>query len=397
VQPRPGSDRPSAPPTAQPQRPQPPQQPTARPQQPPAPQQPAASPQQPQQPAARPGPATTPPAAQAPQRPDRRPGRPPDAPTSAQPIAPPSTAPERQGPRRVEELRNQRQQQQVGNRTIIREPGRTIIREGDRTIIRHNDADRFRRNARDVQVQQRGGNTLTTIVRPDGTRIVSVVDDNGRLIRRVRRDPRGREIVIIDSRPHRGPAAIGIPIISLGPPVLRIPRERYIVEADRADRALIYETFVAPPVERLDRAYTLEEIRYSPELRDRVRRVDIDTITFDTGSWEIAPDQAAALAEIADAMRRAIERNQRTAFLIEGHTDAVGQDVDNLSLSDRRAEAVAQILSEQFGVPPENLVTQGYGEQYLKIPTEGPERRNRRVAVRNITQLMTGQAAAAPR
>ena len=74
---------------------------------------------------------------------------------------------------------------------------------------------------------------------------------------------------------------------------------------------------------------------------------------------------------------------------VEGHTDAVGADVDNLSLSDRRAESVAQILSESFGVPPENLVTQGYGEQYPKIEVRGPERANRRVAVRRITPLMS--------
>jgi outer membrane protein OmpA-like peptidoglycan-associated protein len=39
-------------------------------------------------------------------------------------------------------------------------------------------------------------------------------------------------------------------------------------------------------------------------------------------------------------------------------------------------------------VPPENLTTQGYGEQYLKVPTEGPSRENRRVAVRRITPLL---------
>ena len=76
-------------------------------------------------------------------------------------------------------------------------------------------------------------------------------------------------------------------------------------------------------------------------------------------------------------------------FLIEGHTDAVGSDIDNLSLSDRRAESVAIILSDEFQVPPENLTTQGYGEQYLKELTNGPSRENRRVAVRRITPLLS--------
>jgi outer membrane protein OmpA-like peptidoglycan-associated protein len=54
------------------------------------------------------------------------------------------------------------------------------------------------------------------------------------------------------------------------------------------------------------------------------------------------------------------------------------------------------VLSEQFGVPAENLTTQGYGEQYLKVPTPGPERANRRVTVRRITPLLTGQNQAIP-
>ena len=83
-----------------------------------------------------------------------------------------------------------------------------------------------------------------------------------------------------------------------------------------------------------------------------------------------------------------IARNPDEIFLIEGHTDAVGSNEANLLLSDRRAEAVAVALSEDFDIPPENLVTQGYGEEYLKVETYGPERENRRVAVRRITPLL---------
>ncbi len=83
-----------------------------------------------------------------------------------------------------------------------------------------------------------------------------------------------------------------------------------------------------------------------------------------------------------------LDRRSDEIFLIEGHTDAVGSDIDNLTLSDRRAEEVAIILTETFGVPPENLVTQGYGEEFLKIPTLRAERVNRRVAVRRITPLL---------
>jgi outer membrane protein OmpA-like peptidoglycan-associated protein len=96
---------------------------------------------------------------------------------------------------------------------------------------------------------------------------------------------------------------------------------------------------------------------------------------------------------VADALQHILSRHPDEMFLIEGHTDAVGNDVDNLSLSDRRAESVAVILSNMYQIPPENVVTQGYGSQYMKIPTDGPSRENRRVTVRRITPLLQGKMA----
>ncbi len=86
-------------------------------------------------------------------------------------------------------------------------------------------------------------------------------------------------------------------------------------------------------------------------------------------------------------MAAIVEDDPQEVFLVEGYTDAVGSDVSNLLLSDRRAETVAKILVSSYGVPPENLLTQGYGERYLKVETEGPSQANRRVTVRRITPL----------
>src|SRR5262245_66307581 len=99
-------------------------------------------------------------------------------------------------------------------------------------------------------------------------------------------------------------------------------------------------------------------------------RVDLDTINFDTGSWEIAPDQVNRLAIIGNAMSRAIGSNPGEVLLIEGHTDAVGSGVDNLSLSDRRADSVALALSQGFSIPHEERSTQGYEKPYCKVPTQ---------------------------
>ena len=37
------------------------------------------------------------------------------------------------------------------------------------------------------------------------------------------------------------------------------------------------------------------------------------------------------------------------------------------ALSDRRAESVALAMTEYFGVPPENMIVQGYGESELRV------------------------------
>ena len=289
----------------------------------------------------------------------------------------------------IQDLRRERQQTREGNATIIREGDRTIVREGQSTIIRHSESDRFAVGARDVRVERRGNETYSIIERPNGDHIITITDERGRLLRRVRREPNGREIVIIDQSgiPRRDTYFVVVP-----PPRYTLPPDRYYVDIDRAPPERIYDTLIAAPFEPIEQVYTIDEVRYSPGLRMMLPRVDLD-INFETGSWQITPDQMDKLDVIARALNRAIDRNPREVFLIEGHTDALGADDDNLSLSDRRAESVAVALTQEFGVPPENLITQGYGEQELKVPTMGPSRENRRVAVRRITPLIDRMAA----
>jgi OmpA-OmpF porin, OOP family len=320
----------------------------------------------------------------------------PAAPPPAQALTPVAPGTAAQGPRRLDDFRGARRETQEGGRTVITEPGRIIVRDpSGQAFVRHNELERFRYGARDIRTQQVGGETRTIVVRPDGSQIINVSGRDGLLLRRIRRDPRGREIIIIDNS-YRGPRGIGGFYVDLPPPMIRIPYDRYIVDAEDAPPDLIYDTMIAPPVERIERRYSLDEIRYSASVRQRMPSIDLNSINFETGSWEIPPDQGTKLQAIADGLNRAISANPRAVFLIEGHTDAVGSDVDNLSLSDRRAEAAAELLTQQFQVPAENLTSQGYGEQYLKEQTDGPSRINRRVTIRNITPLLNGGTASLP-
>ena len=140
----------------------------------------------------------------------------------------------------------------------------------------------------------------------------------------------------------------------------------------------------------IDRRFSLAQIRNIPEVRSLVAPVNIEGISFDTGSAAIRPEQADSLATLGHVIHDTIEENPDEIFLIEGHTDTVGASAMNLALSDRRAESVALALSEYYDVPPENLVIQGYGEQYPRIRSEGDIRENRRASVRRITDLLQG-------
>jgi outer membrane protein OmpA-like peptidoglycan-associated protein len=298
----------------------------------------------------------------------------------------------------MDNIKKQRRQrtEDGGKRTVIEEPGnRVIVKEGGEARIRHDETERLRRTSHDVR-RERGkdGSNITIAVRPGGIEVYSEFDNDGRLLRRYRRGRDGRDTMLIDNRrfrgerDHRDHNGFGF-FVDLGAPRIGLAHDRYIVDYERASEDDLYEALTAPPVEALDRDYSLDEVRYNRSLRDRMRRVDLDTVNFDLGSWEVAPSQYDKLELVARVMNRILNRRPDEIFLVEGHTDAVGSDVDNLTLSDRRAEEVAYILTEHFGVPPENLVTQGYGEEYLKIDSPGPERVNRRVAVRRITPLMS--------
>jgi outer membrane protein OmpA-like peptidoglycan-associated protein len=273
---------------------------------------------------------------------------------------------------------------------------RTIIQIDNRTIIEHDDGNRLRAGSEDVYYEQlRGGRVREVIQRPNGVKLVTITNRWGDVIQRSKVMPDGREYVLFyaEAKSDGSREAFVDPGRQLPPLRLSIPISDYILDATAAEPSAFLDFLLEPPVEQVERLYSVEEVRRSARVRDKVRRVDLDSLTFEFGKATIAEDQIQRLADVADAISRILERNPAETFLIEGHTDAVGRDEANLLLSDRRAETIAVALSDVFGIPPENLVTQGYGERYLKVRTEAPERLNRRVTIRRITPLVTPVAS----
>jgi outer membrane protein OmpA-like peptidoglycan-associated protein/outer membrane biosynthesis protein TonB len=282
--------------------------------------------------------------------------------------------------------------------TINQANFQVILQIGTQIIINNpeQERDRFLDEEDEVYYEQLSrGRVRETIERPDGSRIVTIRNRNGDILQRSRFTPDGREIVLayFDDRYDEDLLEWRDPGDDLPPLFLTISARDYVMDAEDADEEDVEVFFRQPPVEQVRRIYSIDEVKRSARLRDSVRRLEVGGLTFDSGAATIARTQVGALSKVAAGMVAMLEENPGETFLIEGHSDAVGSDIANLRLSDLRAATVARILTDFYDIPAENLVTQGYGERYLKVKTEEAERLNRRVTVRRITPLITPVAS----
>ncbi len=270
----------------------------------------------------------------------------------------------------------------ANNRVVANSGDRVVVDQGNGNLAVWKDDDALLRQPGVVETTQRysDGSTLTSIARGDGSTVETVRDATGRVLRREIVFPNGQRVGIIDdTRPVK-------PVDVSRLPKPRVPSFSLLEDTDLADLRNRLAEAQQPGLDR----YSLAQVRGIAELRALAPELSPRPITFATASSAIPPEQAGRLGQLAKLMTEIIADDPRSLFLIEGHTDAVGSAAYNLALSDRRAESVALALTQVFGIPPENLVVQGYGERFLKVPSERDEPRNRRVAVRDITWLVDG-------
>ena len=108
-------------------------------------------------------------------------------------------------------------------------------------------------------------------------------------------------------------------------------------------------------------------------------------INFKFDSTELA-DQRSHL-QLAEA-GKALSSNSLSHIKVEitGHTDSIGSNEYNLSLSQRRAEKIKSDLVRFYGISPNRLISQGYGEDYpiASNYTESGRAENRRVVIKRL-------------
>ncbi|WP_058556160.1 OmpA family protein [Thiohalocapsa sp. ML1] len=100
-------------------------------------------------------------------------------------------------------------------------------------------------------------------------------------------------------------------------------------------------------------------------------------IQFAFGSAELHPDAIPLLDKLGEALTSDDLRDW--TFVVEGHTDATGDDQFNLSLSQQRADAVRDYLVAKHGIEAERLPTRGYGPSQPFDPDRPAAAINRRV------------------
>jgi len=107
-------------------------------------------------------------------------------------------------------------------------------------------------------------------------------------------------------------------------------------------------------------------------------------LLFESGSWAVNSRGREAVV----ALGSVLAENREIAVLIEGHTDNVpyggsGNIKDNWDLSTKRATAIVSILTENSGIPKDNLTAAGRGE-YAPLgsnTTSEGRAKNRRIEV----------------
>lgn len=101
-------------------------------------------------------------------------------------------------------------------------------------------------------------------------------------------------------------------------------------------------------------------------------------ITFDVNSAALKGDFFSVL----DSVNLVLKEYKSTLVTVAGHTDSSGADDYNMSLSQQRAQTVAQYLNNK-GVATERLAAVGYGESQpvASNNTADGKARNRRVEI----------------
>jgi outer membrane protein OmpA-like peptidoglycan-associated protein len=109
-------------------------------------------------------------------------------------------------------------------------------------------------------------------------------------------------------------------------------------------------------------------------------------IQFDEDASVIRPESYRALGRIADTLTHPTLLAYK--FLIVGHTASTGRRENNLTLSQRRADVIREVLVNTFKISPKRLQALGLGEEQLLDSAHPAAPVNRQVQVATVGKAL---------
>jgi outer membrane protein OmpA-like peptidoglycan-associated protein len=166
---------------------------------------------------------------------------------------------------------------------------------------------------------------------------------------------------------------------------LKSPRVTRGLTTSPADAARTADEsrFLSTVRNRPTRSLSTEERDKIASIADSKPKIDLE-INFEYNSAVIGSKAKPQVTELGKALTS--EDLKGRTFILAGFTDAKGSEIYNQGLSERRADAVKQFLTEKYGIEVRNLVTVGYGLKQLKYPANPFAPENRRVQVVNADE-----------
>ncbi len=153
--------------------------------------------------------------------------------------------------------------------------------------------------------------------------------------------------------------------------------ETYLIKIKSIGKATDYSTFEVPSLQA-GQEYAVSELTIQIELP---KSFTLDNVHFATGKSELNKTSYTELNELVEYMH--LKEDLRIE--IAGHTDNVGEEKDNQTLSQSRSDRVKSYLISK-GISEKRLIAKGYGETQPAATNDTPEGRqmNRRTEVRII-------------
>jgi outer membrane protein OmpA-like peptidoglycan-associated protein/opacity protein-like surface antigen len=107
----------------------------------------------------------------------------------------------------------------------------------------------------------------------------------------------------------------------------------------------------------------VEEMKKAPEAAPVVEQTIIEkgrvtmNVEFDTGKAVVKPDYYKEIEGVTDVLKKYPDLK----IIVEGHTDNIGGEKYNNKLSQKRADAIKEVMVNKYQIDPARITAKGFG------------------------------------